>query len=180
MNDLICSSSAVMPLHDQTSNSLMHDVKSISCFQPIIDWNHLVKKCKTRSHVKHGLLWLDCDSQIRTLPDGLIQCAILVEMFHILARTLPMGWAGGGGGGYFEMVFWTPWKRQKGSSIGDHVGCWQIQPLGSVCQSVGQSCVCPGTWTTSRCKSSTSSNAFRWWTSSLCSLGEPEPPLWAT
>jgi hypothetical protein len=65
MNDLICSSS-VMPLRDRTSNSLMCDIKSSNSLRPIIDRNHLVKKCKTRSHLKHGLLWLDCDSQIRT------------------------------------------------------------------------------------------------------------------
>jgi hypothetical protein len=46
------------------------NIKLVNYLWPIIDQNHLVKRCKTRSHVKHGLLWLDCDSQIRTkLPN---------------------------------------------------------------------------------------------------------------
>jgi hypothetical protein len=46
------------------------NIKLVNYLWPIIDRNHLVKRCKTRSHVKHGLLWLDCDSQIRTkLPN---------------------------------------------------------------------------------------------------------------
>jgi hypothetical protein len=81
MNDLICSSS-VMPLHDRTSNSLMCDIKSSNYLRPIIDRNHLVKKCKTRSHVKHGLLWLDCDSQIRTK---------LANLWEIFDRILKNG-----------------------------------------------------------------------------------------
>jgi hypothetical protein len=94
MNDLICSSS-LMPLRDRTSNSLMCDIKSSNYLRPIIDRNHQVKKCKTRSHVKHGLLWLDCDSQIRTklanlweifdwiLKNGLLICSHLdLNMRH--------------------------------------------------------------------------------------------------
>jgi hypothetical protein len=46
-----------------------------------IDQNHLVKKCKTRSHVKHGLLWLDCDSQIRT------KLANLWEIFDCILKN---------------------------------------------------------------------------------------------
>jgi hypothetical protein len=80
MNDLKCSNS-VMPLRDWTSNSLMCDIKSSNYLWPIIDQNHLVKKCKTRSHVKHGLLWLDCDSQIRT------KLANLWEIFDCILKN---------------------------------------------------------------------------------------------
>jgi hypothetical protein len=81
MNDLICSSS-VMPLRDRTSNSLVCDIKSSNYLRPIIDRNHLVKNCKTRSHVKHGLLWLDCDSQNRTK---------LANLWEIFDRILKNG-----------------------------------------------------------------------------------------
>jgi hypothetical protein len=70
-----------MPLRDRTSNSLMCDIKSSNYLWPIFDQNHLVKKCKTRSHVKHGLLWLDCDSQIRS------KLANLWEIFDCISKN---------------------------------------------------------------------------------------------
>jgi hypothetical protein len=67
MNDLICISSIVIAikLSDQTPNSWMWITKSITCSQLLTGtiWS---TNAKPRSHVKFGLLWLDCDSQIRT------------------------------------------------------------------------------------------------------------------
>jgi hypothetical protein len=106
MNDLICSSS-VMPLRDRTSNSLMCDIKSSNYLWPIIDRNHLVKKCKTRSHVKHGLLWLDCDSQIRTK---------LANLWEIFDRILKNGLFDAQSFWFIKESLWfqklAPWCRQ--------------------------------------------------------------------
>jgi hypothetical protein len=72
MNDLICISSIVIVGTSclDCSQVAWSNIKLVNYLRPIIDQNHLVNKCKTRSHVKHGLPWLDCDSQIRTkLPN---------------------------------------------------------------------------------------------------------------
>ena len=68
MNDLICIGSIVIVGTSRLDCSQVawSNIKLVNYLRPIIDRNHLVKRCKTRSHVKHGLLWLDCDSQIRT------------------------------------------------------------------------------------------------------------------
>jgi hypothetical protein len=67
MNDLICISSIVIAikLSDWTPNSWMWITKSITCSQLLTGTIWSIN-AKLRSHVKFGLLWLDCDSQIRT------------------------------------------------------------------------------------------------------------------
>jgi hypothetical protein len=67
MNDLICISSIVIAikLSDRTPNSWMWITKSITCSKLLTGTIWSIN-AKQRSHVKFGLLWLDCDSQIRT------------------------------------------------------------------------------------------------------------------
>jgi hypothetical protein len=67
MNDLICISSIVIAikLSDRTPNSWMWITKSITCSKLLTRTIWSIN-AKQRSHVKFGLLWLDCDSQIRT------------------------------------------------------------------------------------------------------------------
>ena len=67
MNDLICISSIVIAikLSDWTPNSWMWITKSITCSRLLTGTIWSIN-AKPRSHVKFGLLWLDCDSQIKT------------------------------------------------------------------------------------------------------------------
>jgi hypothetical protein len=65
LNDRRTSQLDCHKLSDRTPNSWMWITKSITCSQLLtrIIWSI---NGKLRSHVKFGLLWLDCDSQIRT------------------------------------------------------------------------------------------------------------------
>jgi hypothetical protein len=68
MNALICISSSIViaiKLSDRTPNSWMWITKWITCSQLLTGTIWSIN-AKPRSHVKFGLLWIDCDSQIRT------------------------------------------------------------------------------------------------------------------
>jgi hypothetical protein len=109
MNDLICISSIVIAikLSDRTPNSWMWITKPITCSQLLTGTIWSIN-AKPRSHVKFGLLWLDCDSQIRT------KLANLWGIFNrILKNNLFGAWSFWFKKSHFDSRNWVPDVHEK-------------------------------------------------------------------